>query len=88
MVSKGGCGPVNSISTFLSERIAAGDFPSAVYLLAEGGRMVFAEALGNSVVEPQRLPRRSIPFTTSLRSRSHCLPDCCVLAGLRMETSR
>ncbi len=47
--------PVNSISTFLSERIAAGDFPSAVYLVAEAGHAVFADALGNSVVEPQRI---------------------------------
>jgi CubicO group peptidase (beta-lactamase class C family) len=47
--------PVNSISAFLSERIAAGDFPSAVYLIAEAGSAVFADALGNSVVEPQRL---------------------------------
>lgn len=44
-----------NISLFLSERIAAGDFPSAVYLVAEGGRAVFADALGNSVVEPQRI---------------------------------
>ena len=45
----------HSISTFLAERIAAGDFPSAVYLVAERGREVFADALGNSVVEPQRI---------------------------------
>ena len=45
----------DGISTFLSERIAAGDFPSAVYLVAEQGREVFADALGNSVVEPQRI---------------------------------
>jgi CubicO group peptidase (beta-lactamase class C family) len=44
------------ISRFLSERIEAGDFPSAVYLIAEGGRAVFSDALGNSVVEPQRIP--------------------------------
>lgn len=43
------------ISNFLGERIAAGDFPSAVYLVAEGGRIVFADALGQSVVEPQRI---------------------------------
>jgi CubicO group peptidase (beta-lactamase class C family) len=44
-----------SISTFLSERIAAGDFPSAVYLVAERGREVFADACGNSVVAPQHI---------------------------------
>lgn len=46
---------VHSISTLLSERIAAGDFPSAVYLIAERGREVFADALGNSVIEPQHI---------------------------------
>ncbi|HLN98824.1 MAG TPA: serine hydrolase domain-containing protein [Pyrinomonadaceae bacterium] len=44
------------ISTFLSERIAAGDFPSAVYLISEQGREKFADALGNAVMEPQRIP--------------------------------
>lgn len=43
------------ISQFLAERIAAGDFPSAVYLIAEGGRAVFADALGQAVVKPQRI---------------------------------
>jgi CubicO group peptidase (beta-lactamase class C family) len=47
--------PANSISNFLTERIAADDFPSAVYLVAERGRPVFADALGNSVIEPQRI---------------------------------
>jgi CubicO group peptidase (beta-lactamase class C family) len=48
--------PVNSISEFLTQRIAAGDFPSAVYILGEGGRTVFADAIGNAVVEPSRIP--------------------------------
>ena len=43
------------ITSFLTERIAAGDFPSAVYLVAEKGRALFADALGNAVVEPQRI---------------------------------
>jgi CubicO group peptidase (beta-lactamase class C family) len=43
------------ISDLLNERIKAGDFPSAVYLIAENGRPVFADALGSSVVEPQRI---------------------------------
>ena len=47
--------PANQISAFLAERIAAGDFPSAVYLVAEHGREVFADALGNSVVQPHRI---------------------------------
>jgi CubicO group peptidase (beta-lactamase class C family) len=46
----------HSVSNFLRERIAAGDFPSAVYVVAEHGHEVFADALGNSVVAPQRIP--------------------------------
>ncbi|HYJ88192.1 MAG TPA: serine hydrolase domain-containing protein [Pyrinomonadaceae bacterium] len=45
-----------SISNFLAERIVAGDFPSAVYLVAERGQPVFGDALGNAVVEPQKIP--------------------------------
>ena len=48
--------PVASISSFLAERIAAGDFPSAVYFVAERGGPVFADALGNAVVEPRKIP--------------------------------
>jgi CubicO group peptidase (beta-lactamase class C family) len=44
------------ITSFLNERIAAGDFPSAVYLIAEKGDEVFADALGSAVVEPERIP--------------------------------
>ena len=48
---------VNSaISTFLAERISAGDFPSAVYLVAQKGEPVFSDALGNAVVQPQLIP--------------------------------
>jgi serine-type D-Ala-D-Ala carboxypeptidase len=44
------------ISIMLSQRIAAGDFPSAVYVVAERGQTVFADALGDAVVEPRRMP--------------------------------
>ncbi len=47
--------PANSITSFLAERITAGDFPSAVYLVAERGRQVFADALGYAVVDPVRI---------------------------------
>lgn len=40
----------------LGERIAAGDFPSAVYLVAERGRVCFSDALGDAVREPSRHP--------------------------------
>ena len=44
------------IDSFLSERIAAGDFPSAVYLVAEQGEIVLQNAIGNAVVEPELIP--------------------------------
>jgi CubicO group peptidase (beta-lactamase class C family) len=45
----------DTISTFLQERIDAGDFPSAVYLVGEKGEIVFQDALGFAVVEPERI---------------------------------
>ncbi len=44
-----------SISDFLKSRIDAGDFPSAVYLVAEKGEIKFHDALGYAVVEPERI---------------------------------
>ena len=44
-----------SISSFLQSRIDAGDFPSAVYLVAEKGEIKFHGALGYAVVEPERI---------------------------------
>lgn len=49
----------NSISTFLQERIDAGDFPSAVYLIAEKGEIVLHEALGHAVVKPELIAART-----------------------------
>lgn len=43
------------ISQFLQSRIDAGDFPSAVYLVAEKGEIKFQDALGYAVVEPERI---------------------------------
>ncbi len=43
------------ISTFLQKRIDAKDFPSAVYLVAEKGEIVFRDALGFAVVEPEKI---------------------------------
>lgn len=45
----------NQISKFLQERIDANDFPSAVYLVAEKGEILFQDALGCAVVEPERI---------------------------------
>ncbi len=44
------------INTFLAERIAAGDFPSAVYLIAQKGQPIFSDAIGDAVVQPQKIP--------------------------------
>ncbi|HEV2762904.1 MAG TPA: serine hydrolase domain-containing protein [Pyrinomonadaceae bacterium] len=41
-----------AITAMLSERVAAGDFPSAVYAVSERGRLVFADALGDAVRSP------------------------------------
>jgi CubicO group peptidase (beta-lactamase class C family) len=46
------------ISEFLQSRIEAHDFPSAVYLVAERGEIVFTDALGLAVVEPERIAAR------------------------------
>jgi len=40
----------------LLSRIDSGDFPSAVYIIAEHGRAVFADALGDAVRDPERRP--------------------------------
>jgi CubicO group peptidase (beta-lactamase class C family) len=48
--------PNPAISSLLAERIHAGDFPSAVYVVAQRGRVVFADALGQAVHEPQQIP--------------------------------
>ncbi len=39
----------------MRDRIGAADFPSAVYLIAENGNPVFADALGEAVREPERI---------------------------------
>ncbi len=43
------------ISNFIAGRIGANDFPSAVYLVAEKGEIVFQDALGFAVVEPEKI---------------------------------
>ncbi len=48
----------DEISSFLNSRIEAGDFPSAVYLVAEKGKVVLSDAVGNAVVEPELIPAR------------------------------
>lgn len=47
--------PSEPISSLLTGRINNGDFPSAVYTVAERGQTVLADALGHSVVQPYRI---------------------------------
>ncbi|MDT4897919.1 MAG: hypothetical protein QOH25_2996 [Acidobacteriota bacterium] len=44
----------DSISSMLAERIAAGDFPSAVYVVAEGASVRLADALGLAVKDTKQ----------------------------------
>ncbi len=44
------------IDALLTQHIAAGDFPSAVYSVFEKGDLVFANALGNAVISPRQIP--------------------------------
>ena len=48
-----------TITSFLQERIYAGDFPSAVYLVADKGEIVLEDAVGYAVVEPERIEART-----------------------------
>jgi len=43
------------LSAHLQTHIDAGEFPSAVYLVAERDEIIFADALGHSVVQPYRI---------------------------------
>ena len=51
--------PQPQITQFLKERIAAGDFPSAVYCVSENGEAVFADAIGDASQEPESHPATS-----------------------------
>lgn len=46
------------LSGFLTEHINSGEFPSAVYLIGEREEVVFADALGHSVVQPYRIANK------------------------------
>jgi serine-type D-Ala-D-Ala carboxypeptidase len=47
----------DKISSFLSERILAGDFPSAVYMVGQGASPVLADAIGHAVrTETEKIP--------------------------------
>ena len=46
------------LSGLLQEHIEAGEFPSAVYLVAERDEIVFTDALGHSIVDPYRVANK------------------------------
>lgn len=46
------------LSALLQEHIEAGEFPSAVYLVAERDEIVFTGALGHSIVDPYRVANK------------------------------
>lgn len=48
--------PAPTISATLTTHIEQGNFPSAVYLVAEHGEVMFADALGYAVREPEQIP--------------------------------
>jgi serine-type D-Ala-D-Ala carboxypeptidase len=48
--------PERDITTMLRSRIDSGDFPSAVYVVAERGLTVFTDALGDAVRQPETHP--------------------------------
>jgi serine-type D-Ala-D-Ala carboxypeptidase len=50
--------PNEQLSAFLTQHISAGEFPSAVYLVGERDQVIFADALGHSVVEPYRIANK------------------------------
>ena len=45
----------NEISAFLQQRVDAGDFPSAVYLVGKGGKPVLHGAVGDAVIAPEQI---------------------------------
>jgi CubicO group peptidase (beta-lactamase class C family) len=45
--------PEPALSNLLRERISSGDFPSAVYVVSQSGKAVFADVLGDAVREPE-----------------------------------
>jgi len=48
----------DQLSSLLQQHIDAGEFPSAVYLVGAGDRIVYEDALGYSVVEPYRVANK------------------------------
>jgi serine-type D-Ala-D-Ala carboxypeptidase len=71
----------DEVSSMLAGRVVAGDFPSAVYVVAERGRERFADAIGDAVRDPEVRPAAletiydlaslTKPLLTGLLAASH-----------------
>jgi CubicO group peptidase (beta-lactamase class C family) len=48
--------PHPNLTALLNSRITAGEFPSAVYIVAENGQVVFTDAIGDASREPESHP--------------------------------
>ncbi len=56
--------PNQQISQLLHDRVAGGDFPSAVYLVASRGREVFSDAVGKAVTGTSETPETKASLET------------------------
>jgi CubicO group peptidase (beta-lactamase class C family) len=72
------------IETFLRDRITAGDFPGASYLVADGGTILAEGALGRAVVEPEIIPA-GLATLYDLASLTKPLSTALLAALLRAE---
>lgn len=53
-MSTGTTNPASRISALLRDRIEAGDFPSAVYVVADRGQAIFSDAIGDATRQPEQ----------------------------------
>ena len=70
-----------SIDRFLQSRIAAGDFPSAVYTITEDNETKFQNALGDASVIPERV-KASTETVYDLASLTKVLVTATLIAKL------
>lgn len=76
----------DAVAAYLDERIAAGDFPSAVAVVTEDGREAVAVARGDAVVAPERIPA-SVDTVYDLASLTKPLATT-LLVALELEAGR
>jgi serine-type D-Ala-D-Ala carboxypeptidase len=77
-------GAASRIEEFLGSHVAAGDFPGASYLVAEGGRILGEGAVGHAVLDPERIA--AAPSTIyDLASLTKPLATAVILAQCQSE---